>query len=924
MMDREETVGTSESEDESAHGVVSTLIRGVLEGVVRKCEEEEEEEGNGGGKADDAGVDDDDVMNDERGNMGKGGQELERTEEHVHTEEAEVSLTPPQTKQTKEEPETQVKAAEKGEEQKDTPRVDELRAILPESPRRPLELGDWSVDFAQRIGRGSYANVWKATSTRTDTPASTSRSQNTTKPVAVAAVKEVLLSQLSDKLVESLESEVNILKKVTHVNIVSLYDIYKRPGKLFLVLEYCGGGDLSSFLRRNGRLKEATVKRFMAQLSSGLGAMRQLSLVHRDLKPQNLLLTSRNGEDAVLKIGDFGFARYIQPHGMAETLCGSPLYMAPEILMMNKYDAKADLWSVGAIMFEMLAGRPPFAGNNHLELLRNIEKSGQGGGGWQLPPKVSYACSSKCKALLRGLLQRRPVSRISYEELFAHPFFEGYEDAIMPHTAAATTPQQQQQQQQQHQQQSTRPMTSTATAQVTVARIDAALPYGRERSMTDAMVMAPKSLQDGREEHADTGPSGMQTSDGAGNNQSRTTAGQDAAAVAAGGGRAGGAPSQRLDLLERFQRFGIKTHSNDKAVSVASQKSERVHDHENESDDSPNFRRIGSVELLGDYVVVDEDFDEAKSAIDGDMMTVDAPVSSVLGFPAALSPPPDDKDDVRDRHSMERPSEGVSAVGVGDTNVVSALDAAKLSNDKRTAADIMPSSRGSVSVGSGTPAKAREHDVSADEATIARIVALESAGVALSEAVVPSSTRNSISTVHAELSLSLLAAEIINAAMALARHLPHGQGEPRRRRLRADLEAALNRARAAGRTLAASEEVLNASVLPNVVAVAYDAALGFIRQGAVEELVGGGRNGDKKNSGGDKAPPNAAPPPPTNASYAKAAAILHVLRDEAPSLPLAPPFRPDDNDRAVLSRLARTAGRDALISLSSSSSVPNT
>ena len=248
---------------------------------------------------------------------------------------------------------------------------------------------------------------------------------------------------------------------------------------------------------------------------------------------------------------------------------------------------------------------------------------------------------------------------------------------------------------------------------------------------------------------------------------------------------------------------------------------------------------------------------------------------------------------------------------------MSALGAASFPSEKRTAVtDSTPSSRGSVSVGV-TPAKAREHDVAPNEATIARIVALESAGSAISEAIVPATTRNSISTVHAELSLSLLAAEIINAAMALARHLPHGQGEPRRRRLRADLEAALNRARGAGRTLAASEEVLNASVLPNVVAVAYDAALGFIRQGAVEELVGG-RSGDKKNGGtGSKLSTNA--PLLTNASYAKAAAILRVLRDEAPSLPLAPPFRPDDNDRAVLSRLVRTASRDASISSSGAS-----
>ena len=103
---------------------------------------------------------------------------------------------------------------------------------------------------------------------------------------------------------------------------------------------------------------------------------------------------------------------------------------------------------------------------------------------------------------------------------------------------------------------------------------------------------------------------------------------------------------------------------------------------------------------------------------------------------------------------------------------------------------------------------------------------------------------------------------------------------------------------ACGRRLAGSDEVHNASVLPNQIAVAYDAALGFIRQGAVEELVGGDRN---QVDCGVNATAGAAPRI-ANASYAKAEAILRVLRDEAPSMPLAPPFRPDDNDRALLSK----------------------
>jgi serine/threonine-protein kinase ULK/ATG1 len=192
-------------------------------------------------------------------------------------------------------------------------------------------------------------------------------------------------------------------------------------------------------------------------------------LLQRDLKPQNLLLsTSKSG--ALLKIADFGFARNLQPQGLAETLCGSPLYMAPEILQFQKYDAKADLWSVGTILFELvvgefvkertafpfpitysavhhcssfsrlhgssswapradcfcvscsqwfllITGKPPFNGANHVALLRNIERQEAA-----VPAALAKTLSASCVALLHGLLKRNPVERMSFEEFFMHPF----------------------------------------------------------------------------------------------------------------------------------------------------------------------------------------------------------------------------------------------------------------------------------------------------------------------------------------------------------------------------------------------------------------------------------------------------------------------------------------------------------------------
>ena len=178
--------------------------------------------------------------------------------------------------------------------------------------------------------------------------------------------------------------------------------------------------------------------------------MRHRNLVHRDIKPQvcavhlsitlliyfinqNLLLNPASKEELakghplgvpILKIADFGFARSLPNAMMAETLCGSPLYMAPEILRYEKYDAKADLWSVGAVLYEMAVGKPPFRAQNHMELLKKIERSKGIKFPDEDPPQVNdeanpvVAVPPDVKALIRVLLKTAPVERSSFEEFF--------------------------------------------------------------------------------------------------------------------------------------------------------------------------------------------------------------------------------------------------------------------------------------------------------------------------------------------------------------------------------------------------------------------------------------------------------------------------------------------------------------------------
>ncbi|DBA73921.1 TPA: hypothetical protein ACH3X2_009570 [Trebouxia sp. C0005] len=259
----------------------------------------------------------------------------------------------------------------------------------------------------QKAGSGSFAIVWKAMHKETG---------------KVVAIKEISTDRLNKKLKQSLESEVSILKQIRHKNIVHLEDVVEESSYLYLVMEYCAGGDLAGYIRRCKRVPEVTACAVMRQLGAGLKELWSRQMVHRDLKPQNLLL-SDNTPQAVLKIADFGFARHLQQQELANTLCGSPLYMAPEILKSQQYDAKADLWSVGTILYELVVGRPPYNGSNHIVLLQNIERNEA-----RIPATIAKHLSPACIELIYSLLERNPVQRISFEEFFNHPFL------------AATTP----------------------------------------------------------------------------------------------------------------------------------------------------------------------------------------------------------------------------------------------------------------------------------------------------------------------------------------------------------------------------------------------------------------------------------------------------------------------------------------------------
>jgi serine/threonine protein kinase len=212
-----------------------------------------------------------------------------------------------------------------------------------------------------------------------------------------------------------IKNEIEIMRKIKHKNIIELYDVIYDDNKyVYLILEYCSMGSLSSFL--NGKpLKEKYVKNLMSQLRSATYYLHENNIFHRDIKPHNILLKNNH----TLKLTDFGFARFFNndEDKLANTICGSPIYMAPEIIKCNHYNSKTDLWSIGIILYEMIICKPPYRARNHFELINKIESQPV-----FLPVNISI--SDNCRNLIHKLLQKNPDNRISWNDFFNHIWFK--------------------------------------------------------------------------------------------------------------------------------------------------------------------------------------------------------------------------------------------------------------------------------------------------------------------------------------------------------------------------------------------------------------------------------------------------------------------------------------------------------------------
>lgn len=215
----------------------------------------------------------------------------------------------------------------------------------------------------------------------------------------------------------ALQNEIDILKQVDHPNIVKFYDIYEDEKYMYIVMELLGGGELFDQIMKKETFSEKESRDIIAPIFDALIYCHNIGIVHRDIKPENLLFSSKNLQTGIIKVSDFGLARLLTADQLATTTCGTPGYVAPEIISEKPYKEPCDFWSVGVVLFILLSGEPPFYHEDNFELFELIKKCK-----YDMTKPTWKNISEEAKDFLKKLLVADPAKRLDAKGIQSHPW----------------------------------------------------------------------------------------------------------------------------------------------------------------------------------------------------------------------------------------------------------------------------------------------------------------------------------------------------------------------------------------------------------------------------------------------------------------------------------------------------------------------
>jgi serine/threonine protein kinase len=212
--------------------------------------------------------------------------------------------------------------------------------------------------------------------------------------------------------------EIAILQKTKHENIVCMKDAFYSPKYVYLVMDLMAGGELFDRIVDKDHYSEKEAKKAMYDILVAIQYTHQQNIVHRDLKPENILYATAD-DNSTLKLADFGLAMMLDPNELMNSQCGTPGYVAPEVLMGHFYGKEVDMWSVGVILYILLCGFPPFYDENNEELYKMIVNA-----------RIEFLSpywdnvSKEAIDLIKKLLEKEPGTRLTADQALEHPWMK--------------------------------------------------------------------------------------------------------------------------------------------------------------------------------------------------------------------------------------------------------------------------------------------------------------------------------------------------------------------------------------------------------------------------------------------------------------------------------------------------------------------
>ena len=242
------------------------------------------------------------------------------------------------------------------------------------------------------------------------------------------AIKCVLRKDMPPSDDAAIYDEVSILASLKHRYICPLIDFFEEKECYFLVMELMSGGDLFDRIGKKKSYDESDARDLCKKMLESIAYCHDHSIAHCDMKPKNLLLRDEN-DDAFIKLADFGFATRVYGPKSLTKQCGTPFFVAPEILLRSPYDQQADMWSVGVIIYLLLSGDLPFMGRSQRELFRAIVV-----GKYDFPDEMWGDVSEHAKELIQGLLVTDPSKRLTAKQTMASRWMRDRGDLLRQHS----------------------------------------------------------------------------------------------------------------------------------------------------------------------------------------------------------------------------------------------------------------------------------------------------------------------------------------------------------------------------------------------------------------------------------------------------------------------------------------------------------